>query len=507
MSDAYLTKLPEELLEAILAYVKDTGSSIAFRWCLQTCRQWHRIGLGLYKSLGFAACAVIESDARRYSVFAENTYQDPLLEVSLRLEVLSEAYMSLLRSLTIHVQHQGITTSRIPSSGRDLIQPLKKLFAQTPSLTTFSFRTTDGWDFPSLDVPAIPHSLLARLVRALPETIVHLELDTASTDVPPRADRISHDQDDHLCFQISRIVVRLQRLRLKVGHTCEALLSLRPDADDCDNVDCCDHCHANEQATCNLISRWNMRTLVVWLPWGESILNNTFAIAAHALLDPTFRNPTIVLLVCQTDHHCPDRQSITKPSSSPYLKFTWSVQSNVSLAIRNRLDEFRFKSIWGRSLNHIRQQPLLSPQPKREFILNNSLDQVPEAGTTTAYPYVAEHEVEQVLSWTQNSHLGYRFPFSESSVSCAPYWKTTDRWACLFPECKTRRQSTFHLAGHHMFAHPKYPWHDTWDGHEPCTITGCDRVGRNGFKIHTEREQHILSHYAKSFPLVTTTTS
>jgi hypothetical protein len=497
--------LPEELVEHILQYVKDLLSPTTFWDCLRTCRQWHRIGLGLYKGLGFAVIAILESESRRYQVQEESVDGQFSSALEVQFQTPSTIYMALLKSMTVHVRHQRIATPFTPSTNNDLGQSLTGLFKLTKRLTTFSLKVTDGWDCRGLDVPAVPGSLLARIVQILPETVANLELDTSSIDLPPCGQFTAKQREHHLCYQISRILRRLRHLRLRVGHVCDVLLALEPDADDCGDIRGCDYCATNEQATCSLVRNWRMRTMIVWLPWGQDTANNALAKASKALLDASLRNATVILLISQTDEEV-SRISISDPSFDPFQRFSWSVKSNVSATLQEKLDYFRFKSISGTTVyrndtrysqghhNDCLECESLHRVEIRQYILSG----LPiEVGAMTAYPYVAEQTVEHMISWTQSSATGYRFPMPEADDPSKPFFQTADLWPCLFPGCHVRSKTLVHLRGHHIYAHPKYPTWKRWGGYQPCPRSGCDRVGENGFKDREELERHLRGHHLR----------
>lgn len=505
-----LSRLPEELLEFILALVKDDVSPEAYWNCLRTSRQWHRVGLGLYKGLGFAASVNIESNFRRCGVQQEHVASDFQLSITLGLKPPSQLYISLLKSFTLHIQHRRVAPPFHSSlTNQGLVQSLAAVFAHTTGLTTFSLRACDGWDFPNLKVPVIPQSLLAGIVEVLPETVVSLELDTAGVDVPPSFELTDEAPDRHMCFQISRILVRLRHLRLRTGHICSHLLPFQSSTQQCDATQSCSYCTSNNHATCALLRAWFMRSIIIWLPWGQTSKNNFFLEAAGSLIDPSLRNPTTILLIHQTDHAEPDRETVVDPPQNVYKLFSWTPESNVSTALRERLEYFNFKPISGHSvkLSAARERPIselkrhsgrtctehdiLLVAMNRSFQMSLSF----EPGNSSPYPYMAEQTMENMLGWTQNSHLSYRFPISEHAEHGKPFWKGKRLWACQFPGCKERCATLVHLRGHHMYAHPECPHYTKWQGYIPCPVLGCVRVGEQGFTNYEQIREHLLAHH------------
>lgn len=503
-------------MEHILRLLEADSARDRWWMYLRTCRQWHRIGLGLYKGLGFAATAIVESDTRRCNVDEEALPDDYPLYIDFDFTPPSELYLSRLRSLTIHVRHQRTATPFRPKPGADLVTTLQSSFRSMAGLTTFSLKYSEGWEFPDLEVPMISQSRLARLVAAIPHTVVDLELDTAGTDLPPDPELVAHDKGKHLCYQISVILNRLRHLRLRIGHICSDLLGFRPNTPPCSHAPTCDYCSASEAATCLLLRTWKMRTMTIWLPWGQAQETNSFALAATTLLNPSLYNPTTILLIQQTDHMHPDRSSITKPPSNIYNSFTWTPISNVSHAIRSRLDAFAFKPISGHcttlrapapSSAQTLAQTIAHSTPLRRFQLSGTPapQRTIEAGSTTAYPFLALHALEASLAWTQRHHASARFPLSESDQPGKTYWKPGDVggaekrfWYCEFPGCRERR-GLIGLRGHVMYAHAEQAWRDGGVGRWACVSVGCDRVGERGFGREEELEAHLRGHWRRGW--------
>ncbi|KAH7068146.1 hypothetical protein BKA63DRAFT_106879 [Paraphoma chrysanthemicola] len=521
-STCHIARLPEELLEHILGLLEADTARDVWWTCLRTCRQWHRIGLGLYKGLGFATTAIIESDIRRRDIQDEDPDFNYSLNIDFDFQSPSELYLSRLRSLTIHVRHQRTATPFRPRPGEHIVTTLQSSFRSMPRLTTFSLKFSEGWDFPNLEVPVIPQSLLANLVASLPTTVIDLELDTAGIDLPSSPALKSHNPELHLCHQIKKILTRLRHLRLRTSHICSSLLNFHPNTPFCPQSSTCPHCTSNSAATCHLLLTWTMRTMTIWLPWGQTLQTNSFAQAASALLDPTLHNPTTILVVQQTDHMYPDRRSISNPGTSVYDSFTWTSYSNVSRAIKERLDAFAFKPISGHSTlprptNHPSTssfdtasnlvQKIAHNTPLRRFYFSHppSLD----TGSFTSHAFLAIHALEAGLAWTQRRHISARFPISESDQRAKMYWKSGDQeggrnkgllWYCEYPGCGERR-GRIGLRGHVMYEHGEVGWGS--DGRQDrnrggkwgCVSVGCDRVGDLGFISEEERDEHLRGHY------------
>ncbi|KAF2023747.1 hypothetical protein EK21DRAFT_94666 [Setomelanomma holmii] len=272
--------------------------------------------------------------------------------------------------------------------------------------------------------------------------------------------------------------------------------------------------------------------MTIWIPWGQTPDTNSFALAAASLLNASLYNPTAILLVHQIDHMHTDRTSITTPPSNIYKSFTWTPISNVSAAIRTRLNAFAFSPISGHcTTSH--PTPLASAQydnflsgatsttqcteslaqkitrltPLRRFHLSPPSPHS-NTSTTTAYTFFAIHTLEAALTWTQRRHDCYRFPLSESDGLGKMYWKrrsSTDAdedakklWYCESPGCGERR-GLLGLRGHIMYAHAEQPWWDAGDAGGrrigwACPYVGCVRIGKLGFGSEEELAEHLAGH-------------
>lgn len=124
----------------------------------------------------------------------------------------SEKYASSIRSCTCKSAHQKTFTS---PTDDDVIQAVSSMC----HLTTFSLKIW-SWPFrlaPPFHERAITHNLLERLLAALPPSCIHLELDTASSDLWNPYDR------KHLCLSIPPLLPRLHSLNIRLHHMCEHL--------------------------------------------------------------------------------------------------------------------------------------------------------------------------------------------------------------------------------------------------------------------------------------------
>lgn len=457
---SHITQLPEELLQDILLRVKANVSKDEW-WdtCMKTCSQWHRIGLGLHDGLGFAVSATVESHFRRCNVKEEDATADFGLVTDLRMSPPSDMYLSQLRSLTLHIRHQRASTPFLAKSGLGMIDLLQMHFPTMKRLLVFSLKFSDGWDFHALDVPAIPQSMLAELVATLPDTIIDLELDTAGIDVPPSKELVDSVKEKHVCYQISEIITRLRHLRLRIGHVCSDLLASSP-LPTCTTKPSDEQCTLTRAPTNCLFHSWRMKSMTVWLPWGQTGTNNTFAQAIQPLLDISNNSQATILLIHQTDRANPNRVNISTPNSNVYTNFLWTPQSNIS-PTSNFKDYFAFQPLSG-LLTQPGRLPVSAAKtsaklPQRDFYPTLTSDtHYPEPGGTTSHAYIAESTLESMLSWTQRRYGSYRYPISESDEEGKIWWKGPEIWHCLDTKCEKRGKNKVlaGLRGHIMYEHP-----------------------------------------------------
>ncbi|KAF2269832.1 hypothetical protein CC78DRAFT_240553 [Lojkania enalia] len=518
--------LPEELLETILRYVKETTTPEQFWSCLKTCRQWHRIGLRLHGRLDFSQSAIIESDIRRSQIQQEYPATDIRLCTNYSLNSPSQLYLSELRSLTVHVLHTRIASPFRPIAGLDFFDSLAESLRSIRRLSTFSLKFADeGWDFPHLDVPAVLGSHLSKLVKALPNTVVNLEIDTAGTDVPPSANLLDGAEGKHFCFQLSKIFYRLQYLRLRVTHICKAALPSgyvsRPPPSENDGEQRTD----DERELCALAKSWNMRQITLWLPSRQIDEHCPLTSSLQKLINLSTEPKPLATFVYQKEQQWSQRSSLLESGSHIYSHFTWEAKqcSRDGTSAGGRTSRLSGYSDRNYRSGLIPEPPLgciehgiLQRAPRRYFQLS-VYDYI-----RSPYPYLAEWLLESANRWAQDGHGGCRYPVPESDHQNKPFWKGSHEippsgsalmagmakgaglYHCLFPKCSTRCESIHHLRGHHLSAHPQKPHEGTYYGAQPCPSAGCPHVGLWGFYKKRDLERHLLEHHRKPCTMVET---
>ncbi|KAF2743411.1 hypothetical protein M011DRAFT_461645 [Sporormia fimetaria CBS 119925] len=483
---ARIHDLPEELLEQVLQFLKEISLSKEFWAAIQTCRAWHRVGLGVHKDLHLSLTAVLESASRRRNV----NYEGPDTAINLTTNLIaphlrspSQLYVSELRSLTVHILHARIA-GQSASANEDLLTSLTDVFKTTRKLEMLSLKfADDGWDFPHNDVPAVPGSTLARLIGMLPLTVNSLEIDTAGVDVPPLPDLIS--EDDHLCTQISRILPRLRHLRLRVGHICSELISsarerqLRP----CPCEEGCECCAGPNRALCALTRSWNLKTLTIWLSPrpGDECCPFKGTLRALDRLSPT--HGTTTTIISQNDGRY-TLSEVTRGYFHP--AFTWKRETYdpVYQAYEVRGHIFEPFALPPHKHSGCTEHALLTSGRQRSFQLGE------DAFPKTPFPYVAAWMLEGHARWAQNTHRGRRYPASDCN--------DTPSFSCLVPGCRHACQTLNELRGHHIYEHESHLVLGQWNGGVvPCPSVGCDRVGSRGFAREEDLEKHLLEHHVR----------
>lgn len=124
-----------------------------------------------------------------------------------------------IRSIRLQPQRSVLNAFKVDmKNAHDHLQALYDTLSSLSRLTTFSIFLDDQVDSRC----HLPGPVLARIVRSLPPSLLHLELDTECVD------RISeHDHsrygDDHLCVAISDRAPGLETLRLRLSCLCTDL--------------------------------------------------------------------------------------------------------------------------------------------------------------------------------------------------------------------------------------------------------------------------------------------
>jgi hypothetical protein len=124
-----------------------------------------------------------------------------------------------IRSLRLQPQRAIMNAFRIGMKNAfDHLEALCNCLSSMQRLDTFSIFLDDQVDSRCY----LPGPVLARIVHALPPSLLHLELDTACID-RINEDKPASDPADHLCLAISDHLPRLESLRLRLSCLCLSL--------------------------------------------------------------------------------------------------------------------------------------------------------------------------------------------------------------------------------------------------------------------------------------------
>lgn len=132
-----------------------------------------------------------------------------------------------IRSIRLRPQRSIMNAFRVGmKNAYDHLDALCGCLGSLPKLTTFSIFLEDQVDSRCY----LPGPVLARIVRALPPSLLHLELDTECVD-RIFEEKFSCESDDHLCLAINDRIPHLETLRLRISCLCSDLFrSLSPSA-------------------------------------------------------------------------------------------------------------------------------------------------------------------------------------------------------------------------------------------------------------------------------------
>lgn len=509
----HILELPEELTEMLLLHVREAGSSKDFWNCLRTCRDWHRIGLGVHGQLDHTVSAIVESQHRRSGLNKECFQSNIQHTTDFDLGSPSMLYVSELRSLTIHVRHARMAAPFAPIPGRNMFDSIVAIFERTRKLSTFSLKfASDGWDFPHNDVPAIPQSQLARLVTNLPSTVVNLEFDTAAVDIAPTADLLATGKW-HLCYQLGNIVSRLRHLRLRVGHVCRHILGPHSNPQVLGDAAIRD---GSQELNCGKTSTaGTLEIFTVWLPSSEDA-RVLYRLLHEQSKPPNFQKAVVTVIRKEFPTSAITRLSPYGPHESPIWAARHSYSDNTSIHrsvhVHKMNKMVHSAMLPSEPVQYCHEHELLTTTLRRQFQMGG--DVYPKSD----FPYIGEWILEDICRWAQAGHLGARYPAMEANSEDKPFWRKpilwhpptlseymtfknqsitegSGLWACLFPACPARCDSLNHLRGHQLYAHPASPHTGQFQGAHPCPSVGCDRIGYRAYTSPQELEKHLLQHH------------
>lgn len=218
----HIKDLPAELFIHVLKKLLECSSSDIFLRCIQCCRHWYETGIPiLYENIIFKLDNRSPSRIKRFLSQCAN--------------------LERIRSITFDVDSNSILAG--PATIKHLIPFSKRIVPRMSFLTTFSLVITGEhrrrW--------GIYPKFLTRILRALPTTVVNLELDTLgldfnesntiqeyylTLDTSGTFDLVFRTQaqieeirvNNHICAAVGAIIPRLHHLRLRISTLCPKLL-------------------------------------------------------------------------------------------------------------------------------------------------------------------------------------------------------------------------------------------------------------------------------------------
>jgi hypothetical protein len=196
---AHLDQLPDELLVDIVERVRDTAPE-ALNIISLTCRKLRRISHPLqWEHVVLPWKMNINSPIARFIKAHRNNSSIK----SIRLQ----PQRSVLNGFRVGMEHAF-----------DHIHALCICLGSLENLKTFSLCLDDQVDLRC----TMPGQVLARLIRALPPSVTHVELDTEGVDRVCE-DKPVENASHHLCLAISERIAQLETLRLRLSCLCTDL--------------------------------------------------------------------------------------------------------------------------------------------------------------------------------------------------------------------------------------------------------------------------------------------
>ena len=190
--------LPAELFIHVLKKLLECSSSDIFLRCIQCCRHWYETGIPiLYENIIFKLDNRSPSRIERFLSQCAN--------------------LERIRSITFDVDSNSILAW--PATIKHLTPFSKRIMPRMSFLTTFSLVITGE----HRRICGVYPKFLTRILRALPTTVVNLELDTLGLDLVFRT-RAQIEANNHICATVGAIIPRLHHLRLRISTLCPRLL-------------------------------------------------------------------------------------------------------------------------------------------------------------------------------------------------------------------------------------------------------------------------------------------
>ncbi|KAH7109863.1 hypothetical protein B0J11DRAFT_234535 [Dendryphion nanum] len=202
MNMARITDLPNELLDPILHNLLDTSP----------------------ESLAALASTCVGLNAPARAVLCQHVF----LRWRVSKQSPANKFMAhnsgnqFVRSLRLH-PWAGLLNAfkvRMPIA-YDSVDTVCACLRTLTRLTTFSINLV-GIPYESIHFPP---SVIVKILESLPDSVVNLEIDTVGSDLELSSRRHSERPDIHVCDYLSKLIPRLEILRLRIGSMCPALFS------------------------------------------------------------------------------------------------------------------------------------------------------------------------------------------------------------------------------------------------------------------------------------------
>jgi hypothetical protein len=224
MASTSINTVPKEVLQSILARVRNSGSLADFVPCLRVCRMWNEDG-------GPLAWRVLVLDNKKMDnlVLSELKYGHPFHFVSSLTISVAAPYPQLCHCNCHHEDYlsgEGIDHYRRCCDGGSEVLEMEKvinrvlalMYRKMTNLNTFSIRIDieprDGEDpFCGCTDISLSNGFVSTIIKSLPKTCLNLELDIGGAHI------------GCCCSLLRESLRQLSHLRLRVETLCWRLLS------------------------------------------------------------------------------------------------------------------------------------------------------------------------------------------------------------------------------------------------------------------------------------------
>lgn len=231
----HISRLPTEILTLIFRYVRLNGRRPDFRSYILVCRHWADVG----KRVAWESMALNPSTLKSFIHLGEHAPEvcQWIRSFSLQLHApwppVEECREHREKTDPAHINLTYLQSVELATQLRKLADIVR---SHMVSLQSFSFRinraaaaecrtqTTD-WPFGA----RISSSIIVKLLEALPESCLDLELDTGEREDDPFCYCPQTWQSAHLCVSLRMLLPRTRHLRLRLRSICPDFFSCETD--------------------------------------------------------------------------------------------------------------------------------------------------------------------------------------------------------------------------------------------------------------------------------------